>query len=175
MTSNCGPGSSLKATQKLRRFLTEIVSKYEIKTINDAGCGDLYWLCFADLGVDYHGYDDNIREVAKIRAEPRGWKLSEINLLTDKMRPCDLIICKDVMRHHDLKGIDAILSQFNGEYLLADYNHEETNTGSHHRNVGDSLYAIAGNRVDLRPLLGEPLESIVSDEEGKDFGLWQLK
>ena len=41
---NCGHGSLFDNTAETRRILEEIVERYGIKTVSDAGAGDLSWV-----------------------------------------------------------------------------------------------------------------------------------
>jgi hypothetical protein len=172
--TNCGPGSTEEMTRKLREFLPKVIKKHKIKTVNDAGCGDLFWVSLTDIDVDYVGYDDNIREVARGRALERDWKLVKADITKTPMRRCDLVICKDVFRHHSPSGIKNILSMMDAKYLLADFDEENRPGDTHHRDIGDETYCLQGNKTDLREYLGEPEEQIQADEQGKRFGLWKL-
>lgn len=176
--SMCGPGSTKEKTEYLRKFLKDSISKYGIKTVNDAGCGDLYWITIDALDIDYCGYDDLVRTDAKARLKP-GWKLEHCDLVTDCMRKCDLVVCKDVFRHHNENEIGQILRRIQkcSRFLLADYDSiHKVETQTQHKALKDGeYYAICGNSVDLRRYLGVPIESVKSNERiEKRYGIWNL-
>lgn len=169
--TKCGPGSTERATRELRKFLKRIVSEYGIETVNDYGCGDLYWLTLEQWDFDYLGLDEYIRNAADRRAQ-EGWILKEKDISEYKARPCDLAICKDVLRHHDDEGIRKILRNIDAKYLLADYDAETIINNSYHRVVDD--YTLMGNSVNLADYIGEPIDSIESTTPGKRFGLFVI-
>lgn len=113
----CGWGSELVHTGNIRRLLPILVKKYGIKVINDAGCGDLNWMRYIDLNtVDYGGYDIIARET---------WgnvnlSCTILDITSEIMRPCDLIICRDVFIHMPNDLILRALNLFrqSGKLLL---------------------------------------------------------
>jgi hypothetical protein len=174
----CGPGSTLANTESLRAFLCECIGRYDIKTINDVGCGDLFWISKTHIDIDYTGYDEVIRDIARKRLR-YGWNLERADITADPMRKCDLSICKDVLRHHGKTGIDAIISNMksSSRYLIADYDSETQLIDSWHKTIEDGQsYCLRGNKLNLCDYLGYPIESVSSDElDTKRFGLWELK
>lgn len=172
--TKCGPGSTAANTVNLRKFLKFIVEKYEIDSVIDFGCGDLYWITLDSWPFSYLGIDDNVRPEALQRAAERGWSVSEGDLRSHKVsQKADLTICKDVLRHHDHEGISRIFGNLRSHYLLADYDDKTSIGGTYHRLVDD--YCLQANKVDVRDWLGEPIESIVSNElDSKRFGLWDV-
>ena len=175
--TDCGPGSSVEKTVTLRAFFDKCIIDYNIKTVNDIGCGDLYWITLDNREIDYIGYDSLIRTKALERLR-HGWELVFGDVKSVNLRSCDLSLCKDVFRHHDNDGIEAILSNIkkSSKYLLCDYDLEHKITDSWHEDLKDGQpYDISGNRVDVRRYLGEPLISCPSNEgEIKRYGLWKF-
>lgn len=172
--TDCGPGSTLHNTERLRDFLAKCISDYEIKTVNDVGCGDLFWISHVDI-PDYRGYDETIREKAKERIKD-GWGLVRLDVTKDPMRQCDLTVCKDVLRHHDISNVNAIINNIKNasRYLLSDYDQETHIVKQWHKTIDDgNAYCLSANKLNLCDYLGEPLESIESDElKTKRFGIW---
>lgn len=176
MYPECGIGSTKGNTESLRKFIYEVINDFDIKTVNDAGCGDLYWFTLEDYPVSYTGYDEVIRDSAVSRLR-ENWILVEADIMETCLCESDLVICKDVLRHHDRSGIDAIIENINtAKYLLADYDDKTVIGDSWHKTVSDGEnYSLRGNKVDLREWLGDPIRSVASDEiETKRYGLWRL-
>ena len=158
----CGKGSTQASTVEIRSALPDIVKKYKIKKINDAGCGDLHWIKSVDLGkVDYKGYD----------LVPRADGVQQIDISRKKMRKSDLIICRDVFIHLTKDRIFAALENFKatGKYLLTtSYDENENNLISAHRQFSRI------SLVDEPFNFPEPLLRIEELEEGRWVGLWEL-
>lgn len=105
----CGWGSELNHTQYIRNDLPLLIKQYNIKIINDAGCGDLNWIKHVNLAnIDYIGYDIIKRD----SWNNTNLKCQIFDISQDIMRPCDLIICRDVFIHMPNTIILQILSLF---------------------------------------------------------------
>ena len=92
----CGLGSKVDSTEEIREALPKIFIKYHIKKVNDAGCGDFNWIRMVNLSdVDYLGYDIIDRKEEKKANLP----FQELDICSELMRDCDLIICRDVLFH----------------------------------------------------------------------------
>ncbi len=87
----CGRGSLFENTAKTRNILNEIVKKYEIKSVADAGAGDLSWISATDWNVEYTPYD--------IRKWHPDIVLCDITM--DILPKTDLILCRHVLNHLD--------------------------------------------------------------------------
>lgn len=160
----CGTGSTLKRTEKLRNWIPSLLEKYG-PIVNDAGCGDFHWMKEVNLrGVDYHGYDV---------VEYPTWddRFSVLDITAEKMRPCGLIICRDVLIHIPKALVIEALKLFreSGIYLLAPSYTDNEN------NAPDGF----NNKIDLAkpPFnLGEPRWMMDDEENGESryMGLWKL-
>jgi len=90
----CGMGSTKENTANVLKSLPYVFKSINAKKVNDAGCGDFAWVKHADLkGIDYMGYD-----VAEW-AEQDEFKFKKLDVINQKMRKADLIICRDVFFH----------------------------------------------------------------------------
>jgi hypothetical protein len=92
----CGKGSLLSETKLIREILPKIISRYEVSTIADVGCGDQNWIKHTELkDAEYFGFDVEIIPGNKYRSVPEPF-----DLLTDILpRPFDLIMCIYVLNH----------------------------------------------------------------------------
>lgn len=178
----CGWGSQLEHTHNVRSLLPRIIKEFGIKTMNDAGCGDLFWIKTIDLtGVDYRGYDAFKRSTwPALLAD--GWNLEVLDITSESMREADLVMCRDVFIHLPNNMVLNALDKFKGrhKYLLS------TNFLSPGKN--DESYAFDNfnrtqtismkhSKIDLRlpPFnLCDPLRMIIEDYPYKSLSLWEL-
>jgi hypothetical protein len=179
----CGWGSTVEHTRNIRTLLPRLLSEYGIESVNDAGCGDLFWLKTIDLKnmVDYQGYD-LYRRSTWDDLEKEGWKLGILDITTESMREADLAICRDVFIHLSNKLVMDALDRIKTKhkYLLA------TNFLSpgmeDHDYMFDNFSRISStsmhhSKIDLRlpPFnLGSPLKIIPEDYPYKSTSLWNL-
>lgn len=123
LNSISGIGSSISNTQNTIRNLNLIITKYEIKTILDAPCGDFEWMKNVDLRkVNYLGLDivKNIIQNNKILYENNNIKFEVVNLFDYFIhKNYDLIICRDFFFHLNDELIIKLLQKFKiAKYLL---------------------------------------------------------
>ena len=85
----CGSGSHFENTAKTRELLERHVEKYNIKTVSDAGAGDLSWISKFDWDVEYTPYDI------------RKWHpdVIKFDITKDVLPKTDLIVCRHVLHH----------------------------------------------------------------------------
>ncbi len=162
--TNCGAGSTLLRTESIRNVLPSLVEKYGPR-VNDAGCGDGRWI--TKVGIkDYAGYDI-------VRYDEWGENQQVLDITLDKMRDCDLIICRDVLIHLPSNLIKDALKLFGqaGKYLLAPSYFDNQNN--------NCVIEKTDHRVDLSvgPFnLGEPVWQMDDKENGSTryLGVWTL-
>lgn len=99
----CGAGSLYENTEKTRSLLERLVEKYNIKTVSDAGAGDLSWITTTKWNVDYTPYDI------------RKWHpaVTEFDITKQVLPKTDLIICRHVLNHLDPELSNEALDRFN--------------------------------------------------------------
>lgn len=169
----CGWGSQLQHTVEVRKLLPHFLQFYNIERMNDAGCGDLFWIKTIFLrDVDYQGYDAFERATwGKLKNQ--GWKLEEFDIVNGVMRPCDLIMCRDVFIHLPNKDVLTALDNFrkSGKYLLA------TSFVGADNSIRMDAPRLQHAKLDLtkEPFnLGNPIGFIPEDYPHKILGLWEL-
>lgn len=177
----CGWGSSEAHTQLVRKELVNILATYGVTSMNDAGCGDLAWMSTLDLdGIDYVGYDVHERATWPALRE-RGYRLEVVDITADRLRPADLLVCRDVFIHLPNDMILAALEGFRNSctYLLttsytSDPSMERGDFSNFDRmDSPDLLHAKLD--LTLEPFgLGEPLERVPEDSPNKYLCLWDL-
>ena len=152
--TRCGAGSTIASTAHIRPLLRPLFDEYGITSICDAGAGDLNWIRHVDLtGIDYQPFD----------LVPRHESVTELDITTEVLPACDLILCRAVLNHLNDPQVHAALGLFKqaGTYLLA------TQFPLAVRSYTDF------DPLDLREYgLGEPLESL-RDHPG-ELALWTL-
>ena len=155
----CGGGSTLRNTANVTNWLPKVCDSYNIKTINDAGAGDLHWIKRIKWNVDYTPYD----------LFPRHESVQKIDITTETMQPADAIICRMVLNHlvdgDDVERVEMALDRFaeSAEYLFA--------TNFNNIKNRDRQFT----RLDLCKFLGEPLDQVVDGHErGCVLALWRL-
>lgn len=162
----CGKGSALPSTVNIRARLPELVKEYGIKTVCDAGAGDLHWLKTVEWDVGYAGFD----------IHPRHPSVKRLDIRKEPLPACDLILCRQVLGHMNPEWVLQALALFrrSGKYLLAT---------QHDTPVNELVRLDTYNRYNLmaEPFsLGDPLEVIPDGEtspEKKRFSLclWRLQ
>ena len=107
----CGTGSMVVSTQAIRGHLPNIVFNYGIKTVVDAGAGDLNWMPLVDWDVDYKGFD----------LYPRHPDVQQFDMCKEVLPKSDLIICRHVLNHLSIKKSEQAVENFRksgSTYLL---------------------------------------------------------
>lgn len=153
----CGGGCLAKYTTHIREWLPAAMRRYGIKSVCDAGAGDMCWIAGVFDGVEYKPFD----------LVPRTPRVTKLDIATTALPKCDAIICRAVLIHLDPDRVARALELFrqSAKYLFA------TTDRSHNRFDPHNQF----NALDLTKMLGEPLE-YVQDLEGKHsrLALWEL-
>jgi len=125
LESMSGEGSDLKQTEIIRSILPDICTKYNIKSLNDAPCGDFYWMktIITNLGLVYRGFDivPSIINQNNTNYFTENISFQQANLVTQIINSSDLIICRDCLVHLDYKDGLNVISNFKksgSKYLI---------------------------------------------------------
>lgn len=170
----CGWGSTMEHTSIIRMQLPELFRLFDIRSVNDAGCGDLFWAkTVFSPKANYRGFD--IYERAswhKLQSE--GWNLEVKDITKEVLPPADLVICRDVFIH---LPDDLILSALNlfkrsHKYLLS----TTFTTVNNDNRIKEPRLQHSKLNLSLPPFnLGRSLYDIEEDFLGKFTSLWELK
>lgn len=176
--SRSGGGSNLYATEKIRRAIPGVVSKYKVRSVLDIPCGDFVWFKEMKLDLDsYIGGDIVVPLIAavaeKYTSPTRSFRV--VDLTKDALPDCDLILVRDCFIHLSFESIFAALrniTQSNIRYLLTTHHADvqvnaDIETGSFH---ALNLCAPPFN-------FPAPLEMIDDYAEGHkphQLGLWRI-
>jgi len=100
MESISGYGTTLDALATTIQALPNIFSKYEIKSILDAPCGDFHWMKMVDLSsVKYIGIDLVEAQIERNKSAYPLFDFRAMNMVTDELPTCDLILSRDILIH----------------------------------------------------------------------------
>ena len=123
--SASGRGSSLEATDKVRRGLPDLLKQLECNKMLDLGCGDFNWMRHVDLDVAYLG-GDVVPDV--IRENQARYSNERVNFIVlDGIRDpipddVDVILCREVLFHLSFRHALALLKNIyrsNAKFLIA--------------------------------------------------------
>lgn len=155
----CGSGSRIASTESVRARLPDLAEGYGIRTVCDAGAGDLHWMKLVKWDVDYQPFD----------LQPRHWSVKKLDIRREALPACDLILCRWVLGHMNPENVLRTLELFrqSAKYLLA------TQHDVQHRI--DAFDSYNHWNLTMEPFsLGEPLERI-PDHKDSTFSLWRLQ
>jgi hypothetical protein len=110
--TRCGAGSTLASTAHIRPLLRPLLDRYGVRTLADAGAGDLNWIRHVDLtGLTYRAYD-----LVPRHADVHAWDIT-----AEALPACDLILCRAVLNHLEPERVQRAIELFKGSarYLLA--------------------------------------------------------
>ncbi|MFF9473255.1 class I SAM-dependent methyltransferase [Streptomyces roseolus] len=122
-----GPGSELRQTEAVRGALTSVLARYPIRTITDAGCGDVNWIRHVD-GFDrldaYVGLDvvPDLIELNQKRYGSERMSFQQADLSRAEIPAADLVLTRDCMvhlTHHEVLAFLARIAASGSTYLLA--------------------------------------------------------
>jgi hypothetical protein len=174
--SRSGSGSSLRATEEIRRELPAILDRLGVLSLLDAPCGDFIWMRHLVDRLDrYYGVDlvpDLIARNKTLFGSPR---VSFIcgDIVCDPLPSADLILCRDCFIHLPTRHINGALSNFkatSAEYILL----------TSHPFASDYMDIPLGS---YRPVdfmkqpfcFPEPIERVYDGREGqRQLCLWRL-
>jgi hypothetical protein len=154
----CGNGTLPKNSERSRAWLPVVLDKYRVLSLADAGAGDLVYAQGVQwpTGLIYRPYD----------LIPRHPDVTEIDITTEDLEPADAILCRMVLNHLDRERIGMALERFRraANYLIAtQFDGDQPKRSAQY------------TRLDLRPYLGDPLESVQDGAEAAcRLAIWRL-
>lgn len=171
-----GVGSTLNSTRAIRKDLPNILRDYGVKTLNDAGCGDLLWISQVPmLDVVYNGYDIhplNGVEAARLgQMRARAARFYQLDFVNEDMSECDMVMCRDTLSHLSNVDVMAAIDRFArvSPLLMA-----TSSPAAFNRRMAVSGGFDPINLAGAPFLLGTP-ETLVEEPEWNRFiGVWRL-
>jgi len=176
-----GPGSSLEATEDLRKALPQLVATLGARSFLDIPCGDLQWMKHLSLGVGkYLGADIVFPLILKNREAfgDRG-EFLHLDLLRDPLPSVDIIFCRDCLVHLSFRDIHRALDNICNaapKYLLT------TTFPDHKENMDTVVPYWRALNLQLSPFnFPEPIQLIKDfsalqrNDQGKYLGVWRMQ
>jgi SAM-dependent methyltransferase len=173
--SRSGIGSELNSTSFVRYLLPQLLSKYMVERLLDAGCGDFYWARRMDwTTTQYTGVDivpDVIAENKQRFSSPTVTFLCA-DIIQDDLPRATAILCRDCLFHFSPQDIVATVRNFKrtgARYLLT----------STFQGLIENRTIVTGDfhpiNLQLAPYgLPAPLECIPDAPLEKSLGIWRL-
>lgn len=116
-----GQGSTLDATELIRRELPKLFAKFHVKSLLDIPCGDLNWISKMPLeGIEYIGADI-VPEIIHANKQ-RGPNFYVLDITKDRLPKVDLILVRDLFGHFSNADLNAAIKNVKAsgaKYLLA--------------------------------------------------------
>ncbi|HYC64515.1 MAG TPA: GlcNAc-transferase family protein, partial [Reyranellaceae bacterium] len=121
-----GSGATLAQTEVLRGELTRLFGELGIRTLVDAGCGELNWMSRISDALDlYLGFDVVEDLIAQLRERFERRKSHFFNtaeITRDVLPRADAVLCRDVLTHLPHAMVREALTNFRASgarYLIA--------------------------------------------------------
>lgn len=123
-----GSGSTIEATQLVRKVIERTIKDFHISTVVDVACGDMAWMPLVlehikaqGISVDYLGCDI---VPSLIEAHTRNFpqlRFKHLDFVADEIPTAELIICREALQHLPVADIKTALNNFSksgAKYLL---------------------------------------------------------
>lgn len=181
--SRSGKGSSLVATENLRRVLPEVVREVGVSSILDLPCGDFHWMQHVDMsGIDYLG-GDIVPEMIERNRERHGGdgvRFAVIDLIAGPVPKVGLVLTRDCLVHLSNAHVRAALDNIRrsgSEWLLTTTfpgiaGNQDISTGQW-RKIDLTLAPFALPPPDS--LIAEGQDNVKGQQRDKMLGLWKVQ
>ena len=111
-----GPGSTNAETAAIQRELPDMIRRFGVQSMLDAGCGDLNWLHGVELGLESYIGVDIVPELTMRNHQSHhspGRRFLTLDITQDDLPRTDLILCRDCLVHLPNATINRALHNFN--------------------------------------------------------------
>lgn len=175
LETRSGLGSTLIATAQLRPLLAEVLQGLGIRTLLDAGCGDVNWMQALTSQIDlYLGVDIVQALVAqnmRLLSHRKGHFFSVANIATDQLPSVDAVFCRNVLNflptEAALKALKNMIAS-GSRWLIVTTEHTDIN---HDGPAG------VHRPLDLtRPPFCLPMpDKVIADGKRANLGVWAIE
>lgn len=175
--SKSGPGSDISSTILIRKEITRLCSKLNIRSILDAPCGDCNWMkhlwpVLAGQLVNYRGIDivqDMIDKNIKSYQDEKSIlkiRFSVADIVADPLPAADLVLCRDCLVHLTCSSAVQFLRNFvlSGSAYLLTTTFLHDNRENHDYADGTNWYPI----VLMKPPFNLPKPRLLINEQCKE-------
>ncbi|NTX65620.1 class I SAM-dependent methyltransferase [Myxococcus sp. CA051A] len=173
--SRSGPGSTLKATESIRRELPEVLRKAQARTMLDVPCGDFNWMQHVELDLEQYIGADIVPDLIALNQQRHGSERRQFivrDLIQDDLPKVGLVMVRDLFIHLSYRNIFRALANLRRsgtEHLLA-----TTHVGlSRNEDIVTGLWRPVNLR--LAPFhFPEPIHLVEDAHKGRHMGLWRF-
>lgn len=123
--SRSGEGSSMNATDTIRKSLPLMLKSLGIRSMLDVPCGDWHWMSTLELGgIQYTGADivDELVQQNQLRYGSPDRRFVKLDLTRDVLPACDLVFVRDCLVHLEEEQVHAAVKNIiasGSRYLAA--------------------------------------------------------
>ena len=112
--SRSGVGSTLAATEVLRRELPALLASLDVRTLLDAACGDYHWFREMPMTLEHYIGVDIVEPLiaANQQYASENVRFQRLDIRVDPLPKADLILCRDALVHMPYLDIQAALRNF---------------------------------------------------------------
>lgn len=179
--SRSGPGSRVFNNKKFLDLLENFCKTHDIQTIIDCGCGDFNWMRLFNFKIikEYLGIDivDEVVKVNNSNYSNNIVKFKSQSIISESIKPADLILCKDVLFHLSYKDASMALDNIkssNPKYFIStnfsDFENFDIKTGGWRPiNLLKEPFSL-GNPY----LYWENIEDRSDKYSNKSIGIWKF-
>jgi len=153
----CGQSSRKHFARKIMAWLPTVCRDHGIRSVCDAGAGDLHWIRDVDWDVEYRAFD----------LIPRHPDVERLDITRDRLPDCDAVLCRMVLNHLDQERVGEAIALFreSARFLFA------THFAGENINRNREF-----TRLDLTQWLGEPIAmSPDGHEPNCNLALWEIR
>lgn len=116
LETRSGMNSTLLATAEMRPALAKALGRLGIRTLVDAGCGDVNWMKLLSHQLDLYLAVDIVQPLAeqnlRLLGQRRGHFFSSANIAQDALPGADAILCRNVLNFLSHETILEVLKNF---------------------------------------------------------------
>lgn len=173
-----GSGSTLAQTVAVRRELSKLFGELGVRTLVDAGCGELNWMGKISESLDlYLGFDvvdDLVADLRKRFDERKTHFFASADVTHHVLPRADAILCRDVLTHLPHAMVKEALENFRksgARYLIA-------TTFPRGRNEPIRIGAWQAMDLCAEPFSLPPPKILIAEElknSVKSLGVWPLQ
>ncbi|MPZ13435.1 MAG: methyltransferase domain-containing protein [Chloroflexi bacterium] len=136
-----GHGSELSETVDVRQAVARVLDRYRVRSVVDAGCGDLNWQRHVPGLLDrtrYLGLDVVTELITRNRQRHGNQRVrfAHADITRDPIPPADLVICRDCMVHltnaQILRALQHVVASGSAHLLATTYSAEPVNQDRFH-------------------------------------------
>lgn len=112
--SRSGPGSTLVATEAIRRTLPGLFRRHGIRRLLDVPCGEYGWVDHVVDGLDEYLGGDLVPEIIDLNRHRTAGREDRLrfrvlNLESDSLPDADALLCRDCLVHLPLASVLGVL------------------------------------------------------------------